>query len=156
MYAAADGFVTSVDRGEDPWLDEEAVSISTFLSVHNVHVNRSPVDGEIVKVEEVEGGFAPALFARSEENRRRRLAIDGPHGRVVVVQVAGLLARRISGWAGTGDTVTAGQRIGIIHFGSRTDVVLPARAVEVLVRRGDRVRAGVTPVARYDVRAEGG
>ncbi len=157
VYAAADGFVTSVDeRKNEPWLPGAVTSISTFLSLHNVHVNRSPVGGRIVEVEEVPGGFAPALCARAEENRRRRLAIDGARGRVVVVQVAGLLARRISPWAGLGDDVAPGQRLGIIHFGSRTDVVLPSGVAEVLVKAGDRVRAGVTPLARYAGRLEDG
>lgn len=150
VLAAADGLVTRVDpQVTEPWLPGGALGISTFLSVHNVHVNRSPVAGRITEVEDVSGGFAPALFARSETNRQRRLAIDGAMGRVVVVQIAGMLARRISTWVGTGDEVAAGQRIGIIHFGSRTDVLLPLERAEVLVSVGQRVLAGVTPVARY-------
>ncbi|MDP9417930.1 MAG: phosphatidylserine decarboxylase, partial [Actinomycetota bacterium] len=156
VYAGADGFVTRVEeRSDEPWLPGRATNISTFLSLHNVHVNRSPVTGRIVHEESVPGGFAPALFARSESNRRRRVAIDGARGRVVVVQVAGLLARRISPWVGAGEDVVAGQRLGIIHFGSRTDVLLPAGSAQVLVRPGDRVLAGVTPLARYTETAEG-
>lgn len=155
LYAAADGIVTRVEEHVDePWLPEGALGISTFLSLHNVHVNRSPVAGRITDVQVLSGGFAPALFARSEDNRRRRIAIDGERGRVVVVQVAGMLARTISGWAGTGDRVATGQRLGIIHFGSRTDVLLPVGSAEVLVRRGERVRAGVTPLARYHARTD--
>ncbi|MDP9398511.1 MAG: phosphatidylserine decarboxylase [Actinomycetota bacterium] len=151
VYAAADGVVTGVDaRVPEPWLPGgEGTRVRTFLSLHNVHVNRSPVRGRVARVESREGGFAPALFARAEENRRRRLALDGPAGPLVVVQVAGLLARRISGWVGEGDRVAAGERIGMIHFGSRTDVLLPPGRADILVRAGDRVRAGVTPLARY-------
>lgn len=150
VYAAADGIVTRVqEHANEPWLPGGALGISTFLSLHNVHINRSPVAGRITDVETASGGFAPALFVRAEENRRRRIAIDGIQGQVVVVQVAGMLARTITGWAGTGDRVAAGQRIGIIHFGSRTDVLLPVGSAEILVHRGDRVRAGVTPLARY-------
>lgn len=154
VLAAADGIVTRVDEeAEDAWLPGGAVGIVTFLSLHNVHVNRAPVPGRVAEVEHVDGGFAPALFARAEENRRRRMALDGPRGRVVVVAIAGLLARRITPWVHLGDDVASGQRMGIIHFGSRTDVLLPAGSAEVLVRVGQRVRAGVTPLARYHPQA---
>lgn len=150
VYAAADGTVVSVDRVEDPWLEDgEAVRISTFLSLHNVHVTRSPVAGRIVSEEDVKGGFRPAFLRHAEQNRRRRLAIDGRSGRVVVTQVAGLVARRITSWVSVGDELTPGRRLGLIHFGSRTDVVLPAESVEVLVAPGKRVRAGRSAVARY-------
>ena len=120
-----------------------------FLSLLNVHVNRSPVNGQVTAVEEIDGGFAPAFADRSEVNYRHRVALHGERGPVVLVLIAGLLARKISRWVGTGDDVAAGQRISLIHFGSRTDVLLPGDSVEVLVRPGDRVRAGVTPLARY-------
>lgn len=150
IYAAADGVVVGVEPAGDPWLGTtEAVRISTFLSFHNVHVNRSPVAGRIAAVEEVRGGFAPALFGRAGENHRRRLAIDGEAGRVVVVQVAGAIARRIASWVEIGHSVAAGERIGLIHFGSRTDVLLPASRVEVTVTVGERVRGGVSALARY-------
>jgi phosphatidylserine decarboxylase len=151
VYAAADGFVTDVEEAHEPWIPGgEALRVSTFLSIHNVHVNRSPIQGSIAKVEEVPGGFLPAfLGGASEENHQNRLAIDGPKGRAVVVQIAGMVARRISRWVETGERVTAGQRIGLIHFGSRTDVLLPAGSTDPLVRPGDRVRAGITPLARY-------
>jgi phosphatidylserine decarboxylase len=68
---------------------------------------------------------------------------------VVVIQIAGMVARRISPWVATGETVATGQRIGLIHFGSRTDVLLPAGSADPLVSPGDRVRAGTTPLARY-------
>jgi phosphatidylserine decarboxylase len=77
------------------------------------------------------------------------LAIDGDARRVVLVQVAGMIARKITSWAGLGTRVAAGQRLGLIHFGSRTDVVLAAEEVDVLVKVGDRVMAGVSPLARF-------
>ena len=150
VYAAADGIVVGVEPATDAWMgDREAVRVSTFLSLHNVHVNRSPVSGRIAAAEEVSGTFAPALFGRAGENQRRRLAIDGEAGRVVVVQVAGAIARRIASWVEIGHSVSAGQRIGLIHFGSRTDVLLPASSVEVTVKVGERVRGGVSALARY-------
>ncbi len=150
LYATADGVVVGVDRAAEPWLgDRESLRVSTFLSIFDVHVTRSPVAGKIVQAEELRGGFAPAFLRRSESNRRRRLAIDGQAGRVVVVQIAGLIARRIASWVGVGSAVAAGDRLGLIHFGSRTEVLVPAEDAEPLVSVGDRVRAGVTPVARY-------
>jgi phosphatidylserine decarboxylase len=151
VYAAADGYVTDVEEAHEPWIPEgEALRISTFLSIHNVHVNRSPIEGSVAKMEEVEGKFVPAfLGGAKEENHQNRIAIDGPKGRAVVVQIAGIVARRISNWIEIGESVTPGQRVGLIHFGSRTDVLLPVGRAQPLVRPGDRVRAGTTPLARY-------
>jgi phosphatidylserine decarboxylase len=147
VYATADGVIVGVEEDTDPWLPERALRISTFLSLHNVHVIRSPVAGGITEVEEVKGGFAPAFLGRAGSNLRKRLAIEGPAGRVVVVQIAGMLARRITSWTALGSSVAPGQRVGLIHFGSRTDVLLPAGRFEARVRVGERVRAGVTPIA---------
>jgi phosphatidylserine decarboxylase len=150
VYAAADGVVTDVEEAHEPWIPgSEAIRISTFLSIHNVHVNRSPVEGNVTKMEEIPGGFLPAFLGGSKGNYQNRLAIDGPKGRAVVAQIAGAVARRISRWVEIGDGVTTGQRIGLIHFGSRTDVLLPAGRADPLVSPGDLVRAGTTPLARY-------
>jgi phosphatidylserine decarboxylase len=151
VYAAADGFITDVEEAQEDWIPGgRALRISTFLSIHNVHVNRSPVEGSITKMEEVAGRFVPAFLGGSkEENHQNRIAIDGPRGRAVVVQIAGMVARKISRWVETGESVAKGQRIGLIHFGSRTDVLLPAGSADPLVSPGDRVRAGETPLARY-------
>jgi phosphatidylserine decarboxylase len=151
VYAAADGFVTDVEETHEPWIPGgDALRISTFLSIHNVHVNRSPVEGSITKMEEIAGKFVPAFLGGSkDQNHQNRIAIDGPKGRAVVVQIAGMVARKISRWIETGERIAAGQRIGLIHFGSRTDVLLPVGSADPLVRPGDRVRAGITPLARY-------
>jgi phosphatidylserine decarboxylase len=151
VYAAADGFVTDVEETHEPWIPGgDALRISTFLSIHNVHVNRSPVEGSVTKMEEIAGKFVPAFLGGSkDQNHQNRIAIDGPKGRAVVVQIAGMVARKISRWIETGERIAAGQRIGLIHFGSRTDVLLPADSADPLVRPGDRVRAGATPLARY-------
>lgn len=150
IYAPADGYVVEVGTMSDPWLPAgAAVRIGTFLALWDVHVNRSPTRGRIAAVEETAGGFAPAFLARSRSNYRKRLAIDDGSRRVVLVQFAGLLARRISSWMWLGDRVEAGERIALIHLGSRADVVFPATEAEALVEVGQRVRAGVTPIARY-------
>jgi phosphatidylserine decarboxylase len=98
--------------------------------------------------EEIKGGFAPAFLGRSGKNLRKRLAIDGNSGRVVVVQIAGMLARKITSWTDLGAGVAAGQRVGLIHLGSRTEVLLAADRFQALVGPGQRVKAGVTPIAR--------
>ena len=150
LYAAADGLVREVDEVSDPAMPGgRAMRISTFLSLHNVHVNRSPVGGTVEGIEPIGGGYYPALFRRSEENRRNRIEISGARGPIVVIQKAGLIARRISTWVEEGESVEPGGKLGLIHLGSRTDVLFPAGSAEPLVRPGDTVRAGLTPLARY-------
>jgi phosphatidylserine decarboxylase len=153
VYAASDGFVTGVDDDvEEPWLPGgRAMRVTVFLSLTDVHINRCPVAGTLTRSEQVGSGFAPALLRGAQDNRRNRLLLDGPTGPVVVVQVAGAVARTISNWVQVGDRLVAGQRLGVIHFGSRTDVLLPRGAADVLVSRGTRVHAGVTPIARLRV-----
>jgi phosphatidylserine decarboxylase len=149
VYAASDGFVTGVDDVDEPWLPGgRATRVTVFLSLTDVHVNRSPVAGRITRMEQLGEGFAPALFKGAADNRRNRVALLGPTGPVVVVQVAGALARTITNWVKVGDSVAAGSRLGIIHFGSRTDVLVPFGTAEVLVKRGTRVTGGVTPLFR--------
>ncbi len=149
-YAAADGLVTSVDEVEEPWLPGgRAERVSVFLNLHNVHVNRNPFAGKVEKMERSAGGFSPALFGGVEDNYSNRTLISGESGLFVVVQRAGMIARRISPWIEVGQSVATGERIGLIHFGSRTDVLFPPGEVEFLVAPGERVRAGLTPVARY-------
>ncbi len=150
VYAASDGFVTGVDEDvEEPWLPGgRATRITVFLSITDVHLNRAPVAGRITKSEQLGDGFAPALLKGAEDNRRNRMLIEGPAGPVVVVQVAGAVARTITNWVGDGDDVVLGQKLGIIHFGSRTDVLLPPGAADVLVSKGTRVNGAVTPLAR--------
>jgi phosphatidylserine decarboxylase len=151
VYAPADGIVTAVEEAPSPHLDGvRALRVSTFLSIHNVHVNRSPVAGTVTSIREIGGRFVPAFLSKSSEsNRQNRTVIQGTRGTTVLVQVAGIVARRITRWISVGDELAAGQRVGLIHFGSRVDVIVPSDVHVPLVRRGDRVRAGMTPVARY-------
>ncbi len=151
LYAAADGTVVTVDRVEDEWfLNGPATRIVTFLSVLNVHVNRSPVAGEVARIEWKPGTFANAMsLEKSEANERNMVGINGRRGKVVVVQIAGLIARRIVCWTKPGEQMRAGQKFGMIKFSSRTDVLVPLGSVEVLVTPGQQVRGGITPIARY-------
>ncbi len=151
--APADGTVTDIaTSAHDERIGGPAVRISIFLSVFNVHLNRSPCDGVVRSVEYRRGAFHDARSAASAtENESSALVLDaGPVlGTVVVKQIAGLIARRIVCAAGVGDRLAAGQRFGMIKFGSRTDLVL-ARPdeVEICTKVGDPVRAGVTIMAR--------
>ncbi len=151
IYAAADGTIMAIDQVQEDWfIDGPATRIVTFLSVLNVHVNRSPVAGEVARLEWRPGAFANAMsFEKSEANERNMVAIAGARGKVTVVQIAGMLARRIVCWAGEGEKLRAGQKFGMIKFSSRTDVLAPQGAIEVLVKPGQQVRGGITPIARY-------
>jgi phosphatidylserine decarboxylase len=128
------------------------VRISTFLSVLDVHITRSPVAGRIVRSIYVPGAFVnAALDKASEENERRAMIIQRSDGvEIAVVQIAGLVARRIVPWVKPGDAVAVGQRVGLIRFGSRVDVYLPA-GVAPQVILGQRTIAGETIVGRAGV-----
>ncbi|BBL80817.1 phosphatidylserine decarboxylase proenzyme [Rubrobacter xylanophilus] len=150
VYAAADGVISAVEPAEDPWLGGRAVRIVTFLSLYDVHVTRSPLAGEVAALEKEEGGHLPAFLGGAGRNSGYRVCLEGPDGRAAVEMRAGMVARRITPWIGEGEPVKAGQRLGLIHLGSRTDVLLPAAGTEVIVRPGQRVRAGVSPLARRE------
>ena len=152
VLAAAEGHVVHVtDLDEPMYVKERAVRISIFLSVFDVHVNRYPVDGAIELVHYNKGRFLHAADEKASlDNEQSSIGIRGPHGRVLVRQIAGLIARRIVTDAKPGDRVTQGERIGLIRFGSRTDVFLPRSARPVVkVKPGDRVRVGGTVLAEY-------
>jgi phosphatidylserine decarboxylase len=116
--------------------------MSIFLSPLDVHVNRAPIGGLVKAVEYVAGRFLAAYRPEaSEQNERCSVSLDGDRARVGVTQISGVLARRIVCRVRPGDTLRAGERYGLIRFGSRTDLVVP-RGTEVRVRVGDRVRGG--------------
>lgn len=125
----------------------EWLQVTVFLSVLDVHINRTPVAGRIERVEYVPGSFRAAFRADAHENEHSEIWIDHDGVPVVVRQVVGLLARRVVCRIGPGDTVVAGQRIGLMKFGSRMDVFVPTSA-SLGVRQGMAVVAGVTEIAR--------
>jgi phosphatidylserine decarboxylase len=144
VLAPADGKVTHVEREDDG-----SLRLSIFLSVLDVHLNRAPVAGRVEQVRYRPGRLLPANLARSaEDNERNELRIEGTHGPVRVVQIAGIIARRIVCRVQPGDELALGERFGMIRFGSRTDLVLPPGA-EPAVEPGARCRAGQTVVARW-------
>jgi phosphatidylserine decarboxylase len=143
VLSPADGRVTDVSDALDPFVGP-AIRVSIFLSPLDVHVNRAPIGGLVVGTTYSTGRFIAAYKAdASELNERCSLHIQGEHARVTVTQIAGVVARRIVCRVGAGDKVEAGQRFGMIRFGSRTDCVMP-RGTEVRVRAGERVRGGVS------------
>jgi phosphatidylserine decarboxylase len=149
VVAPADGTVIVVERVSETPLGTEALKISIFMSVFNVHVNRAPLDGKVVDIAYHPGRFLDARDGRaSSENERNGVVLETASGiRIAFVQIAGLIARRIICYSKVGDALKRGTRYGLIRFGSRVDVYLPAD-VAPLVKLGDRTVAGETVVAR--------
>jgi phosphatidylserine decarboxylase len=148
VLSAADGRVVEVSRVQDPYVKREALKVSVFMNVFNVHSNRSPVDGTVKERWYFPGGFLnAALDKASLENERNALWLQTPEGHdVTCVQVAGLIARRILCYVGAGAQLERGQRFGFIRFGSRVDHYLPLDA-EVKAALGDKVYAAETVLA---------
>jgi phosphatidylserine decarboxylase len=145
VLAPADGRVTAIDEAVDAFVGA-AVRVSIFLSPLDVHVNRAPIAGLVTDAVYTPGRFVAAFRREAGEvNERCALRLQGDHARVTVVQVAGIAARRIVCRAGPGDKLAAGERFGMIRFGSRTDCYMP-RGTEVAVRPGDRVIGGVSVI----------
>jgi len=144
ILAPADGKVMAVGPvADDPFVGP-AQAVSIFLSPLDVHVNRSPLAGLVVGVEYRPGAKMAAYRAEaSEQNERTSISIQADGARVVVRQIAGVLARRIVCRVRPGDRLSSGERFGLIKFGSRTDLILPATA-RLQVKAGDRVRGGET------------
>ncbi|MDG4821111.1 phosphatidylserine decarboxylase [Asanoa sp. WMMD1127] len=150
VVAASDGKVLSVDRVTDERFgDGEFLRVAVFLSVLDVHVNRSPVAGKVVDYFVTDGGYAAAMNPAAEHNVAAYTVLDTARGTVVVAQRTGLIARRIVQRAPVGALLARGERFGLIRFGSRTDVYLPAGTADALVAPGDRVVGGASVIARW-------
>lgn len=148
VVSAGDGVISQIAEAVPPkelGLDEKRTRISVFLSVFNVHVNRLPISGEITETHYHKGKFLSAnLDKASDDNERQTIVIKGKGGKeLVCVQIAGLVARRIVCYANEGDAAKAGDRYGIIRFGSRVDIYLP-KGVKPLVKVGQTAIAGET------------
>jgi phosphatidylserine decarboxylase len=160
VVAPADGLITMIAkvppppelRGPDGLDQEDYTRVSIFMSVFDVHINRAPICGRIKRVAYVPGKFINAdLDKASEDNERQHLLIEGPDGvRIGFTQIAGLVARRILAFVREGDHVEAGQRVGLIRFGSRVDVYLPA-GTGPRVLLGQRAIAGETVIGELGV-----
>ena len=155
VLAPADGRIVAIAPTHDPWLERQALKISVFMNVFNVHANRSPVDGQVRQCWYHPGAFVnAALDKASTENERNALHIVSRYGQfdVTCVQVAGLVARRILCYVDAGRDLARGERYGFIRFGSRVDVYLPLDA-RPRVAIGDKVSAAVTVLAELPAAA---
>ncbi len=148
VLSPADGRIVVVEKTNDPYANREALKISVFMNVFNVHSNRSPINGLVKEIQYFPGKFVNAdLDKASTENERNAVVIDANGQIVTLVQVAGLIARRILCYIHVGDRLKAGERYGFIRFGSRVDIYLPLTAVP-MVSVGDKVFATNTALAR--------
>ena len=149
ILSPADGRVMSiVEVNDDEFVNEPGTKVSIFLSVFDVHVNRSPVEGEIKYQQYICGRYRPAYKeAAAWENERHSIGIESVHGRVLVTQIAGILARRIVSWVTLGAQLEKGQRYGMIKFGSCTELTVPKNVV-IEVKKGDRVVGGISVIGR--------
>ena len=150
VIAPADGKVVSVLKVEEPAFHQaESMRVSIFMNVFDCHVNRYPSSGTIAFRQYNPGKFINAAAEKASlENEQSSIGLLTSHGKVLVRQIAGLIARRIVTDHHEGKDVSQGERMGMIRFGSRVDVFLPLNA-EILVREGDRTMAGVTVIARW-------
>jgi phosphatidylserine decarboxylase len=149
LVAPADGVVLDVSEVyEDTYLQGPGKKVSIFLSLFNVHINRMPCDGQVELVSRVPGEFRPAFDRQAGRcNSRNLVGLRTAWGRVLVVQITGIIARRIVCRARVGATYRRGEVFGLIKFGSCTELYLPP-GVHICVRRGDKVRGGETIVGR--------
>lgn len=142
IVSPADGRVRAVDR------DATALRISVFMSVGDVHVNRFPIDATVDRIDDLGRGFRPAYLEDARHNVRRHYHLTTAFGGIEVIQMTGIVARRLVSYVRPGDARQKGDRLGMIALGSRVDVLMPVHRAEPLVTVGQRVRAGETPIAR--------
>ena len=155
IIAPADGKIVQIDEArDDEFLKDDAVQVSIFMSPLNVHVNRFPISGRVTHFRHVPGEFLVAFDEKSSlRNERTHIGIENGARRVLFKQIAGFVARRIVAEVREGMAVNAGERFGMIRFGSRVDIFLP-RAVELKVKNGDRTSAGQTVIAEFQTFSE--
>jgi phosphatidylserine decarboxylase len=149
IVCGADGVVARiVEESTNTLLHAPVVRVSVFLGLHNVHVNRAPIAGTVRLQSHTPGGKVPAWRAEASfVNERNTILIEGDATRCVVHQICGTAARRVVSWLRTGQRIGKGDRIGMMKFGSRLDMLFPRGDVALRVAEGDRVRAGETVLA---------
>jgi len=161
IVAPADGRILKgkIDRVkivqyEDPLMEYilspggKGILVSTFMSPFDVHVNRAPISGTIVKTEHYSGKFKIAMGNVLTENEKNLIVIDSEYGKVGVIQIAGFVARRIVQYVEVGDQVQTGDRLGMIRFGSRVDLIIPYENTKLMVTEGEKPTAGETIIAQ--------
>jgi len=150
VLAPADGKIMSINEvWEDRYLKSNAIQVSIFLSLFNVHINRVPMSGQVEWISRSGNSYLPAFRKEAaDKNVYNAVGIYTDYGRILVVQITGYIARRIVCWLQLGDRVETGERFGLIKFGSCTQIYLPADA-EILIQPGDKVRGGETIIGRF-------
>jgi len=149
ILSPADGKVTAIELIEEPlFFHGPAQRVSMFLSLFDVHWQRSPYQGQVQFLHYQPGSFAPAFLKSAGENEANFIGLSTPRGPLGVKQIAGILARRIVCWPGLGDELSTGQRLGLIKFGSRVDLLLPPE-VEIVAHVGQQLYGGQSVVARW-------
>jgi len=151
ILSPADGKVISVEEiFEDQFFHSVAIKITIFLSVFDVHINRSPAEGKIIFQQYICGRFKPAYKkSASFQNERHTIGLETSTIKILVTQIAGILARRIISWVALGDQLEQGQRYGMIKFGSCTEIIVPIN-VDILVIAGEHVKGGKTIIGKID------
>jgi phosphatidylserine decarboxylase len=161
LLAPADGKITDIEIVEkDDFISGTALRIGIFLRIFDAHINRAPCNVKVERVTYRPGRYKNAISPESrrvnESNDLEMTRTDSPQDKLIVRQISGAIARRIVCTARQGQELTGGQKFGMIKFGSRTELYMPAREnAECLVRVGDKVKAGVTPIVKYEIRSTG-
>lgn len=157
VIAPGDGEIVAIIQELEPrYLQTQALRVSMFLSLTDVHVQRTPLGGQVTLVNHQRGQFLQAFRPEaSEVNEYIAMITESRYGRVLIKQIAGILARRCVNMARPGDVLTTGQRFGLIKFSSRLDLFLPTNA-QLLIKIGDKVYGGLTPIARLQPHKEQG
>jgi phosphatidylserine decarboxylase len=150
ILSPADGKVMGISEVfDDQFLNDKGIKVTIFLSVFDVHINRSPIAGEIKYQQYTCGRFRPAYKdSVGYENERHSIGLENNKMRILVTQIAGILARRIVSWVTLGSALRQGERYGMIKFASCTEVIVPQN-VEILVKKGDKVKGGTTIIGRF-------
>jgi phosphatidylserine decarboxylase len=150
IVACADGRIREISDIKDDDIGD-CIKVSTFMNLYNVHVNRMPLDGTIKNFIHTKGFHLPAFKKESEKNERVTITVDTKIGMIKVILIAGTLARRIALYIKKGDKLKKGEKIGIIKFGSRVDIYLPAKSIKnIIVKRGEMVKAGEYSIAEIN------
>jgi phosphatidylserine decarboxylase len=144
ITAPADGIVKRIEK------NDESIMISTFMRIHDVHVNRCPIDGKVVGLKHVLGKHIPAYKENYEKNEKVIIDLDTKIGKVRIVQIAGIFARRIVPYVKDGEELKKGQKIGIVRFGSRVDLHLPLDDIRLKIKEETRIYAGTTQIAEVE------
>ena len=150
VLSPADGKIIKIIEFDDPETGEKFKMASIFLSVFNVHINRMPIKGKFINVNYVKGEFLAAFdHEASDKNERMEIDIESKFGIIKVKQIAGLIARRILCYAKEGDKMPVGGRLGVIRFGARTDIILPA-SINLDIKLNQKVIGGETIIGVYE------